>query len=330
MNTKPYVLRASGAEGRSTAALLMVLLLGTSTHAETLKLAVPQKGAWDTSIAEWGAKQGFFKEQGIELEPVYTEGGATTEQALISGSVDLAVATGTLGMIAAYVKGAPVRIISAEVTGVPDMYFYALASRGIKSLKDAHGKTIAYSNPGSSSNLVTLALLKQAGIVDAKPVAAGGIQGIFTQVMSGQIDIGHATPPLGLAEQKAGKIIVVARANDVPEIRSQTVRVNAANLGFLTAHRDLVVRFMKAYDKSLDWAFSGDPKVIDYFAEGMNASKELTAEAMTYYNKAAQYPYAVKGLDQTLADAYEYKRIPKPMKADDVKGLIDIVWHPGQ
>jgi NitT/TauT family transport system substrate-binding protein len=210
------------------------------------------------------------------------------------------------------------------------MYFYALASSGIKSLKDAHGKTIAYSNPGSSSNLVTLALLKYAGITDARPVAAGSIQGIFTQVMSGQIDIGHATPPLGLAEQKAGKIVVVARANDVPDIRSQTVRVNAANLGFLKAHRDLVVRFMKAYDKSLNWAFSGDPKVVEDFDEGMHSTKELTIEAMTFYNKEAQYPYEVKGLDRTLADAYEFKRIPKPMTADEVKGLIDIVWHPGQ
>ena len=310
-------------------AVLLALVLAAPASAETIKLAVPQKGAWDTSIAEWGAKQGFFKEQGIELAPVYTEGGATTEQAVISGSVDVAVATGTLGMISAYVKGAPVRIISAEVTGVPDMYFYALASSGIKSLDDAHGKTIAYSNPGSSSNLVTLALLKHAGIADAKPIAGGGMQGIFTQVMSGQIDIGHAVPPMGLAEQKEGKIVVIARGNDVPAIRTQTVRVNAANLDFLTAHRDTVVRFMKTYDKSLNWAYSGDPKVIEYFAEGMHSTKELAAEAMTYYDKQAQNPFAVKGIDQTLADALEFKRIPKPMKENDVKGLIDIVWQPG-
>ena len=40
-------------------------------------------------------------------------------------------------------------------------------------------------------------------------------------------------PPFGLAELKAGKIVVVARGNDVPEIRNQTVRVNVANLNFL-------------------------------------------------------------------------------------------------
>ncbi|HXQ50208.1 MAG TPA: ABC transporter substrate-binding protein [Stellaceae bacterium] len=315
---------------RATALFLLAVASASCVRADTVRLAVPQKGAWDTSICEWGAKQGFFKEEGVDLDITYTEGGATTEQAVISGSVDMAVATGTLGIISAYVKGLPVRIVSAEVTGVPDMYFFALAKSGIKSLKDAHGKTIAYSNPGSSSNLVTLALLKQAGVTDAKPVAGGSIQGVFTQVMSGQIDIGHAVPPLGLAEQKSGVIVVVARGNDVPEIRNQTVRVNVANLNFLQAHRDTVVRFMKAYDKSLNWAFSGDPKVVAYFAEGMNSTKELAAEAMTYYDKRAEYPYEVKGLDRTLDDALEFKRIPKKMTADDVKGLIDIVWRPGQ
>jgi NitT/TauT family transport system substrate-binding protein len=319
---------ARAVEGRMMAVLL-ALVLAAPAHAETIKLAVPQKGAWDTSIAEWGSKQGFFKEQGIDLDIIWTEGGATTEQAVVSGSVDMAVATGTLGIVSAYVKGLPVRIVSAEVTGVPDMYFFALASSGIKSIKDAHGKTIAYSNPGSSSNLVTLALLQQAGITDAKPLAGGGIQGVFTQVMSGQIDIGHAVPPIGLPEQKSGKIVVIAHGNDVPEIRGQTVRVNVANLAFLQAHRDTVVRFMKAYDKSLNWAFSGDPKVVEYYAQGMNVSQDLAAEAMRFYDKASENPYEVKGIDRTLEDAFAFKRIPRPMKSADVAGLVDIAWRPG-
>jgi NitT/TauT family transport system substrate-binding protein len=307
-----------------------IMLAGAGARGETVKLAVPQKGTWDTSICEWGARQGFFKDQNIDLAITYTEGGATTEQAVISGSVNVAIATGILGIISAYVKGAPVRVISTEVNGAPDMYFFARADSGIKSLQDAHGKTIAYSNPGSSSNLVTLALLKNAGITDAKPVAGGAIQSIFTQVLSGQLDIGHAVPPIGLAEQKEGKIVVIAHASDVPEIRNQTVRVNAVNADFLAGHRDTVVRFMKAYDRSLNWAFSGDPNVVEYFAEGLNVTPALAAEAMKYYDKAAEYPYEIKGLDRTLQDALDFKRIPKPMTPADFKGMIDIVWHPGQ
>jgi NitT/TauT family transport system substrate-binding protein len=314
----------------TVAALCLAVALAGAARAETVKLAVPQKGNWDTAICDWGVKQGFFKEQGIELAVTYTEGGATTEQAVISGSVDLAVGTGLLGIISAYVKGAPVRVISAEMTGVPDMYFFARADSGIKSMQDAHGKTIAYSNPGSSSNLVTLALLKQAGITDAKPVAGGAIPAVFTQVMSGQIDIGHSVPPMGIAEQKDGKITVIARGNDVPAIRTQTVRVNVANLTYLQAHRDTVARFMKAYDKALAWTFSGDPKVIEYYAEGMGVSHALAEEASKYYDKGSEQPYEIKGLARTLDDALEFKRIPRKMTPDDVKDMIDIVWRPGQ
>jgi len=314
----------------SAGALILTSLWPSyASAAETIRVAVPQKGNWDTSISEWGARQGFFKEQGLDLVFTYTEGGATTEQAVISGSVDLAVATGTLGIISAYVKGAPIRIIAAEMTGAPDMYFYALAGSGIKSLQDAHGKTIAYSNPGSSSNLVTLALLKQAGIADAKPVAGGGIQGIYTQVMSGQLDIGHAVPPIGIAALNEGKIVVVARANDVVALRSQTVRVNVVNLDYLRVHRDAVIRFAKAYDKSLNWAFA-DPKAIDYYAAGMNVPRPLALSSAKYYTQAAEQPYQIKGLQQTLDDAFEAKRIDRPMAPDDLKGLIDIVWKPGQ
>jgi NitT/TauT family transport system substrate-binding protein len=315
---------------QAIAATLAGALLATAgAQAETIKLAIPQRGNWDTEIAEWGQKQGFFKEEGLDLAITYTEGGASNEQAVISGSVDIAVGTGILGIISAYVKGAGVRIIASEATGAPDLFFFALAGSGIKSMKDTHGKTVAYSNPGSSSNLITLALLRQAGVADAKPMAGGAIQSVFTQVMSGQIDVGHSVPPIGLKELKDGKIVLIARANDVPEIRNQTVRVNVANLAFLQGHRDLVVRFAKAYDKSLNWAYS-DPKALDYYAEGMHVSREVAEEAATYYPKEALQPYEIRSLDLTLQDAFNFKRIPQPMKPDDIKQLIDIVWKPEQ
>ena len=50
----------------------------------------------------------------------YTEGGASTLTPLIAGSVDVAMSNGILGVIAAYSKGAPVRVISAEATGAAE------------------------------------------------------------------------------------------------------------------------------------------------------------------------------------------------------------------
>jgi NitT/TauT family transport system substrate-binding protein len=314
---------------RHVIALSVAVLLGgaAAAPAETLKLAIPQKGAWDTSFSVYGDRQGFFKEQGIELEITYTEGGATTETAVVSGSVDLAVATGTLGILSAYVKGAPVRIIAAESTGAADLYYYAKGGTGIKSLKDLNGKTIGFSAPGSSSNLALLTLLKEQGVT-AKVVPAGGFPGTYTQVMSGQLDAGWAPVPFGLDDIHTGKIVVIARANDSADIRNETIRVNVVNLNTLNQRRDAIVRFAKAYYKSYQWAYA-DPKAIDYLAADNNLSRENAAAAVNeFLNKDANDPYRISGIQRVLDEALAAKRIPKAMKEDEVKGVFDIVWKP--
>ena len=316
---------------RKVLALSAVIVLGlaASPKAETLKLAIPQKGAWDTSFSVYGDRQGFFKEQGIDLQITYTEGGATTETAVVSGSVDVAVATGTLGILSAYVKGAPVRIISAESTGSADLYWYARGNSGIKSLKDLNGKAIGFSAPGSSSNLALLTLLKEQG-VNAKPVAAGGFPGTYTQVMSGQLDAGWAPIPFGLQDIRDKKIVVIARANDSPVVRNETIRVNVVNLNILQKNRDLIARFMKAYYKSYQWAYT-DPKALDYLASDNNLPHDIAAAAVKdFLHKDANDPYRISGIQHVLDEAYAAKRLPKPMTEADVKGVFDIVWKPAQ
>src|SRR4051812_13281395 len=164
---------------------------------DTLKLAVGQRGNWDTSVAEVGQRLGVFKKQNLNLEILYTQGGGETQQAVISGSVDIGVAAGIMGVLGAYSKGAPVRIIGAETTGAKDLYWYAKADSPIKTLKDADGKTIAFSTKGSSTDGIVTAFMKQYNL-KAKPVATGGPAPTLTQVMSGQIDVGWAAPPFGL------------------------------------------------------------------------------------------------------------------------------------
>src|SRR5262249_58036850 len=84
--------------------------------------------------------------------------------------------------------------ISNSTTGADDLYWYVPAASPIKSIKDAAGKTIAYSTAGSSTNLAVLAFIRQFG-VDMKPVATGSPASTFTQTMSGQIHIGWSSPP---------------------------------------------------------------------------------------------------------------------------------------
>src|SRR5262245_29803553 len=104
--------------------LIAAAVATTNATAETLKVAVAQRGFWNSSFVEFAVQQGFFKQEGLDIEILYTEGGASTLQPVVAGSIDIAMTNGTLGVIAAFSKGMPVKIISAEATGAPDAFWY--------------------------------------------------------------------------------------------------------------------------------------------------------------------------------------------------------------
>src|SRR5262249_40755711 len=120
----------------AVAAFVFLVATCIAVSAETLKLAVGQRGTWDTSVAEIGQRGGIFKKHGLDLEILYTQGGGETQQAVISGSVDIGVAAGMLGVLGAFAKGAPLRIIGSEMTGAAEMFFYVPAQSPIRSLSD--------------------------------------------------------------------------------------------------------------------------------------------------------------------------------------------------
>lgn len=315
----------------SLAAAAIAAVTAATAQAETLKVAIPQRGLWDSSFAEFAQKEGWLKQAGLDVEILYTDGGGATIQAVISGSVDVGLSNGTLGAIGAFAKGAPMRIISAQMTGPQDLYWYAKADSGIKSLKDTgEGKTAAFSAAGSSTNLVLLALLKQTGS-KAKPVATGGPPATLTQVMTGQIDVGWGAPPFGLKELNEKKIVMVARSGDAAEFKDQSVRVNIANLQSLKSKRAAITKLMQNYQRAVDWAYgSGNAKALDYFAEGTGITRELAKQAVDeFYPKQTLQIGEIRGLDLTLKDALQYKYISTPMTPKDVEGFIDIVYKPG-
>ena len=91
----------------------------TAQAQDTLKLAIGQRGNWENAPAELGQQAGIFKKHGLVLEILYTQGGGETQQAVISGSVDIGVGVGTTGVMGAFAKGAPVRAIANSTTGEP-------------------------------------------------------------------------------------------------------------------------------------------------------------------------------------------------------------------
>src|SRR5215208_2752629 len=123
-----------------------LLLIHDRVAAEDrLGVAVGARGVGETFIPELGQNAGIFKKHGLVLDILYTQGGGETQQAVISNAANIGVAIGFLGTLGVYAKGAPVRIIGSTFTGGSQLFWYVPANSPIKNVKDAEGKTVAYS-----------------------------------------------------------------------------------------------------------------------------------------------------------------------------------------
>jgi NitT/TauT family transport system substrate-binding protein len=301
----------------------LALTASTAFAQDTIKLAVGQRGNWDTSISELGTRGGIFKKHGLTLELLYTQGSAETTQAVISGSVDIGVGSGIMGVLGAFAKNAPVRVLGAETTGAADLYWYVRADSPIKTLKDTDGKTIAFSGKGSSTDGIVTAFMKQYDL-KARPTATGGPPGTLTQVMSGQIDVGWSAPPFGLEQLDKGEIRIIASGNDAAVFKGQTVRLLAVNAQALQSRKAVLDRYMQAYRETVDWMYS-DPAAIQQYAEWLKIPESIARRTRDgFFPKEALNPDRIVGIDTIIKDAVELKYTAAPLTGDQLADLIQI------
>jgi len=300
-----------------------VLFTAPAVADDTLKLAVGAPNNWDTCIPELGQRAGIFRKHGLTLELLYTQGGGETMQAVISGSVDIGIAAGTAAVMGAFAKGAPVRILAAGTTGTSDLYWYVPAASPIKAFKELDGKTVGYSTNGASTHTTLLALIKHFG-VNAKPVASGASAVTYTQAMTGQIDVGWASPPFGIEALQDGKIRLIARGSDAPSTRDQTVRVHIVNANALAQRKDAMARFMQAYRETHDWLYA-NPDGVKLYADYGKVSEALAVKIRDeFMPKEAMSPDRVSGIAAITQDAIAFKVMPAPLTQDQLAELIQI------
>jgi NitT/TauT family transport system substrate-binding protein len=302
----------------------LVLGVGSALADDTLKVVIGQINNWENQAPTLGQDAGIFKKHGLVLENTGTQGAGETIQAVISGSADIGAGVGAAGVMRAFAKGAPVRILAPAFTGTGDLFWYVKADSKIQSLKDATPETtIAYSTNGSSSNNIVVAFVSELG-AKAKPTATGGPAATLTAVMSGQVDIGWAAPPFGLREIKEGKIRIVAKGSDVPSLRGQTVRTLIVNAESLKTKRDAIMRFMDAYRETVDWMYS-DPKAIEMYSKKLNQPVELLKESMDKFQpKETLQTDKFADLDGAIADAVKLKFLEQPLTKEQVTELLQI------
>jgi len=305
-------------------AVPLVLAAAPAPAQDHLKVAIGQINNWENQAPTLGQDAGIFKKRNLELENVGTQGAGETMQPVIAGSAELGAGVGVAGVMRAFARGAPLRILLPAFTGTGDLYWYVRADSPLKTVKDTTAaNTIAYSTSGSSSNNLVLAFVDELG-VKAKPTPTGGPAATLTQVMSGQIDIGWAAPPFGIKELKEGKIRILIHGSDAPSLRGQTVRTIIVNADALKAKHDAIMRFVEGYREAVDWMYS-DPMAIKMYADKMKLDESLIAESIKeFHPKAAMQTDEMKDIDGIQRDAVKLKFIDAPLTKEQLAELIQI------
>jgi NitT/TauT family transport system substrate-binding protein len=305
---------------------LIALAFGVTQAAaqDTLKIAVGQINNWENQAPTLGEDAGIFKKHNLKIEAFGTQGAGETIQAVVSGSADLGAGVGVAGVMRAFSKGAPVRILLPAFTGTGDLYWYVKADSPLKTIKDATASnTIAYSTNGSSSNNIVVAFGQELGC-KAKPTATGGPPATLTQVMSGQIDIGWAAPPFGVKEIKEGKIRIIARGSDVPSLHGQTVRAIIVNANALKEKHDAIMRFAKGYREAVDWMYA-DPKALEMYSVKVKMPVDLLRESLKeFHPKSALQTETMADLDGAVKDAVTLKFLEAPLTKEQLAEFLQI------
>ncbi|MBV9462263.1 MAG: ABC transporter substrate-binding protein, partial [Bradyrhizobium sp.] len=263
----------------------------------------------------------------LDLDILFTSGGAESQQAVIGGSMDLAAGVGVSGALGAFTKGAPLRVIGSEMIGSPDLYWYVVPGSPIRSVADINGKSVGFSVTGSSSHAGLLELARQDRLA-IKPVSTGGMPATLTQVMTGQIDVGWGAVPFGVDAIEGGRIRLVARGIDVAALRGRTTRVNITSLDMLAKRSGALERYMQAYRETIDWMYSDDPAVLRHYAEYSGFAEPVVKRVREFIPKESMLPDRIMGMDEIVSDAIKQRFIAKPLTAEEIAEFLRIAPGP--
>jgi ABC-type nitrate/sulfonate/bicarbonate transport system substrate-binding protein len=111
-------------------------------------VVVPHRVLFTVAVPVYIAQEkGFYRENNLEVDAVFTRGGGENVQAVVSGDAQIGLGTGTLAVVSAFVKKAPIKIAAAEITGM-DAFWYVQSNTSIRRFDDLAGKKSCLQPPG--------------------------------------------------------------------------------------------------------------------------------------------------------------------------------------
>ncbi|TQM75145.1 NitT/TauT family transport system substrate-binding protein [Thermopolyspora flexuosa] len=204
-----------------------------------------------------GKEQGFFAEQGLEVELVTAQGGAAIVPAVVSGQVEFGFSNLT-SLIIARSQQVPVKVVVAGAgsTGEQGKDFGGIvvkAGSPIKSAKDLEGKRVAVNTLNNINDTTVRASVRAAG---GDPKKINFVELPFPDMLpaldKGTIDAAQVVEPfLATAVKNGDRVIASNYVDTAPKL---TVAAYFTSEQLAQSNPDLVQRFAAAMKKSQQYA----------------------------------------------------------------------------
>jgi NitT/TauT family transport system substrate-binding protein len=231
---------------------------GDTTAAEELTtIEVGVVPVVDVAPLYLGIQQGFFEEEGLDVQPAIAQGGAAIIPAVVNGDQEIGFSN-IVSLLIGQIEGLPVQVISQgiQATDEPDNDTAAIAvpaDSDIQEPADLEGKTIAINTLRNISELTVKAALDGEGVdTSTLNFVEVPLPDMVGQLEAGQVDAAGLVEPFITTGKGAGhRMIIYDRVATEPEM---TVATYFTSTQFLESDPDVVEGFVRAMNRSLEYA----------------------------------------------------------------------------
>src|SRR5260221_4183517 len=237
-------------------------LLGTSIMAQaadTVRIGLPTKTYWPTTIAETAVKQKLFEKEGITAELTIYRGGAETFEAMAAGAADLILDAPSLPA-AGRKKGVMSKVVANAAMGNFGWQLMVVAKSTL-DVKDLNGKKVAITAAGSGSDLLALWTIQDRKIDFTRVPVGGG--GLVPNLLAGNVDAAVVYSPLSYQIKKSGEartildyssevpdnltggwIVLDKFVQEKPQVVQKALNALYGAVAFMRANRDATVKLI--------------------------------------------------------------------------------------
>ena len=259
--------------------LLLVLISLPCSAQEKVKFPVAASTKTLSYAPLWVAlRQGFYDQQGLDVQLVTMRGSPLTLQALAAGSIYVGAATTdtTLGSVD---KGLDLVMIGGLINGIN---MALVGAKNYKTYADLRGATIGSLTLTSGTGFALRLVLKAHGLEfprDYTLLNIGGSSDRFTALNSGQIAAAPMGSPLDITAEERGFNIIGRFIDDIPDYQLNALTVSRF---WAARNKNLLVRFVKAMVLANRWLFENREAAVALLAKEMQLNPEHTRKGWEY------------------------------------------------